>query len=285
MSTVLRGHGWWLLTLGIIAFANRFGCAQAAAPAGPRLPLEYSGAPAADGTVDATVKVRAAAVRTEPSNHAKLIGYLPGATRMYVYVNRMKLGWVQIAPSGSPGNWSTPNPIWIKRSEVALQDDYRPFSGKWPLIYLELTAEGINDVWAFPPNNRCTKQYIKSELPKIAKATHTSLKDVSCEELWFVPNTNLVFANPNPERKDIWYNRKTGKIFVNTIFGSEAGFVIYGYKDGRVLQVATVYPGGYGRSVASPMSDVAKLSKDPRMSDPTQHIWVRRKMPAYLLGH
>lgn len=176
------------------------------------LPLTYNGPSSSSiEALPATTKVRSTAVRSKPAHSARLIGYLPGASRIYVYPKKEKNGWVPIDPTAGVNSWSNQGSngyVWVKRSDLAMQEDYRPFHGVWPLLYMDFASDDSDLVWVFPPDNHCTNKFIEQVLPKVAKGIDVKLTDVSCQELWMVPHTNLIYVNPNNEQIDLWYDRK-----------------------------------------------------------------------------
>lgn len=238
------------------------------------LPLTYNGPSESDiSSLPATTKVRSTAVRSNPADNARLIGYLPGATRISVYPKREKNGWMPVAPMGGMKSWSRQGKgyAWVKRSDLAMQEDYRPFDGVWPLLYMEFAAGDIDFVWVFPPDNHCTKEIIAQVIPKVAKATDVDRADVACQELWMVSHTNLVYANPNNEETDLWYDRRKGLIYPSTIIGTLEGSLIYGYRNGsaKVVDIRNA-PSNSNRTIATSIQLLADmpLSKKPKMYDP-----------------
>jgi hypothetical protein len=193
----------------------------------------------------AAVKVDRAAVRAKASEKSKLIGYVPGAVRVSVDTAREDDGWVPVDVG-----WSYRGETWIRRSDIALASDYVPFRGVWPTEFVIYVTEAGDYVHVFRKTNQCPetlpkdvidrvqavsreerKKAIPPDLvPIVGPVVPIAVENIRCEELWYVPGTNLLYANPDGEEMDFWFDQRTGEVLINSI----ADHFVYGYFDGRV---------------------------------------------------
>ena len=209
----------------------------------------------------ATVKVRAAEIRTGPGSEYPLIGYLPGAERVQLEHNE-KNGWTEIYI-----NWNDKRKSWIKKNDIVNFKDYQFFTGNWPLEFILFSdGHGSSWVWMFPTNNKCNNKDSKKEYSNVVRKTGIIKKNVKCQELWEAKNSKLIYANPDSNDIDIWFERKNKEIFVNSIIGDEIGAYIYGYRDGTSKVVWKECK--KGKSIACKIYEEVKPYKKPFMKNP-----------------
>jgi hypothetical protein len=245
-----------LLVLSLVVLSGAAVAADRAS--GLAKPLQYP-------TGTATVKVRYAAAYpvhlsedgnlagSGPTETAELVGYVPGAVSIAADV--VKREWVVGVVHWDYGKSADTlykfhgKAFWFRRSDLAFAEDFVPFKGKWPLQAMILWGEFPAAGYYFPPDNRCLSRVPRDVIETMRKASddhanktavssltrlkpgQTTLPDsqISCYELWEIPGNSLMFANPDTGI-NIWYDRNTGEIRVNSI----ADTVLFLYTDGRV---------------------------------------------------
>ncbi len=162
-------------------------------------------------------------IRNGPNSSATLIGYVPGAVRVMINLNELDNGWVPVAL-----NWKNKERAWIKRQSVAIEKSYKPYNKLWPLEYVKFISEVGDFIWFFPEGNNCQETHISLEIERISRQTGMSSERIFCQELWGVPESNVLYANPYGQDIDIWYDQDKSEIFINSI----ASEYVYKYRGG-----------------------------------------------------
>ena len=182
------------------------------------------------------VKSYYATIRSKPNDDAELIGYVPGALTLLVAQPQREVdGWLQV---GVPFWWSTSDEMWVRRKDVVFASEFRRMEGqRWSLrysvLYLLQGSPGLTSLTYYPVDNRCPEKLSAAStatLLKDAGVKKRSSVSVGCSEIWYVPNTKLIFGGGSAG----WYDPTTGDIFFSK--DSVANHAVYGYRGGRVLE-------------------------------------------------
>ena len=176
-------------------------------------------------------KGRYAAVRSAPDDKAALVGYIPGAIPVGVFPDQPVKGWLKVGI-----NWRYKGEQWVRREDIALEPDYRYYTGAWPLEYLVIIMEGLVEVQVYPTGNRCPEQLSDKEVQRISQEVNVSITDIRCVELWHVPGTNILHGNYTKLPRldtDIWYDRNLDRVFY---YFESVDILLYKYRNGLLVR-------------------------------------------------
>ena len=173
-------------------------------------------------------------IYSEPSA-SKLIGYIPGASKVVVEFNGTyeRNGFIKFNLLRGDSKRA-----WIKKSDVIRLDKYTPYTGNWPLAFIWYSSgEGTDVMSLFPKSNDCesaSRQDLKKKIPNNIKIEQNK---IICTEVWHAKNTNLYYLIGNKQHSiNAWVDAKKN-IYVNSIFGVEIGSIIYGFNNGKTVFV------------------------------------------------